>query len=694
MTTLRKYITRSRVAVLAVVLLGAGWLSGDRADGFSYFQVGGVNVVWAGAQSTRLLSPSTFPPGSVTELHYLAAMGLWNIVPRCDFEYSYATNEQDFPVDNFDGYSDTIAVPAADLGPGVLGATYLVNDGAQWFDMDQLYPDLPEGIGWYFEANPGCDLVTAPLVNGFSFLLVATHELGHALGLGHDPVGTEAPGTPFLVQTMNPRYPSGGPIGQENIIELHTEDRNGVRFLYPHSGPAGPAYVDLANASYSFSSTDIGKAIPVFFTPTAVEPGDELTLRTVIENFGTTNEFNVRLGYYLSTDDVIDASDQLLADVRFDLAFQDAQDFDAAIDMPEDLPAGEYYVGSIFDDLDEVTEEYEDNNHVIYCDTLTVEQLAPVINNLPQQNIPCATPFTGPTPVVTHPLNMGPITWSIDNPEPGMTIDDETGVISWPSPVRSEFLYTIFVRATNSAGSSTQTLFLGVSAAAPAINTIGLQTAVCGQEYVGPVPQITAPSCMNPIINWSLDNGPPGMGIDFETGEVLWPDAAGVGTQHLVTIRATNAQGNGTRSFLVEVVGTPDRDNDGDVDDADYAEYAACHDGPDVLSGAACECNDLDGDGDVDLRDLGLFQLAYSGRRVGACCYGNGSCDLSAPLVCTDAGGSYLGDGTTCPVGGCQGACCLSNGFCLDLTAPNCTGAAGTFEGAGTSCSTTTCPGP
>jgi hypothetical protein len=683
-----------RGSALVVMVIAAGWLGGDRADGFSYFQVGGVNVVWSGAQSTRLLSPSTFPVGSVTELHYLAAMGLWNLVPASDFVYSYATSEQDFPIDNFDGFSDTAAVAAADLGPGVLGVTSLVNNGALWFDMDQLYADSPEGVGWIFEANPDCELVANPLTYGFSFLLVATHELGHALGLGHDPVGTETPGTPFLVQTMNPAYPAGGPIGQENIIELHTEDRNGTRFLYPHSGPSGPGLVDLANASYSFSSTNIGKAIPVFFTPSAVEPGAELTLRTVIENFGTTNEFNVRLGYYLSDDPIIEPTDQLIADVRFDLAFEDAQDFDAALDMPEDLPAGTYYVGSILDDLDEVTEEYEDNNAVVYCDTLTVERLAPAINDLGQDATSCGTAYVGPVPSVTHPLNMAPITWSIDNPEPGMTIDPQTGVITWPSPVRSEFLYTIFVRATNDSGSDTQVLFLGVSAAAPDVATIGLQVATCGESYIGPQPQITIPSCMNPIINWSLDQGPVGMTIDFNTGEVYWPDPTPDGAPHWVTVRATNAQGNGTVSYLLDVVGTPDQDADGDVDDLDYMEIAACHDGPDVLADVGCACRDLDGDDDVDLRDMALFQLQYTGMREGACCFGNGTCAVLAPRTCVNGGGSYLGDGATCPIGGCTGACCLSNGFCLDLTEPNCAGASGTFEGAGTSCGSTTCPAP
>ncbi len=691
MTKSLNSLTPLRLNLLLLAVLTTFATNRD-SNAYNYFLLEGVPVVWSPAESLRYLSPSTFPPDSDPLVHVVEGMSLWNIVPGADFTYSYYPLSEDPPIDHYDGYNDTAAVSADSLDLGVLGVTYMVNNGAVWFDMDILFSDYPNGVGWIFDPNPDYLTITTASQTGFSFLLVATHELGHALGLGHDPLGTETPGTPFNIQTMNPRYPSGGPVSQSNIVEVHTPDRSGLRFLYPDVGTPDPALIDLANAGYTFSDTYVGRAVPVFFSPQAVSPGQDLTVRCVVENFGTTSEYAVRYGFYLSDDDNLTTADMLLADARFDVVFGNAMDFDAVITMP-DLAVGSYYLGTILDDLDEITEEYEDNNQVLYFDQLVVQQLVPTIASLSQRVITCDQPFVGPTPQVDFPVNTAPIVWSLDNPQQGMVIDPATGVVTWPEPVKSPFEYQLDIRATNGAGSSTTTLVLAVHQAAPALHDIPDQTVYCGQSYVSTTPLLTAPACMGPITDWQLLAGEPGMTINPASGVVSWPEPIVAGEPYTVTIRAVNAIGECQDSWLVSVLPSQgDVDGDADIDLDDFTMFADCFDGPSVALTAGCECADLDGDSDVDLADYALLMDALGGVRQGACCFADSSCSDGDPSTCQLAGGTYLGDGTTCATSSCNGACCFQTGGCLEFSANNCAIAGGTFQGMDTGCGDLTCP--
>lgn len=453
-------MSRASLALAAAIAASAG--AASSAPGASWYTLGGQIVRWAGNSSYRDLSPGTFPPGSQTETLILGAMLLWNIVPSTNWEYVYFTLPQEWPLE-IDGYNVTVAVAAEDLDPGVLGVTFLVNQGAQWVDMDMVFPDVPDGIGWDLSENPSCETISDPGTYGYSFLLTAVHEMGHALGLGHSPIGNEAPGTPWFIATMNPAYPSGGSVGDENIVELWTDDRNGLRVLYPSSGPSQPIERDLANAGFT-ASNYLGLAVPVIFWPTAVAPGGTFTARAGIQNFGNSSQFFVDHGFYLSADDHVSPDDLFLGAVEWDIPFEEAFDYDVDIELPADLPAGQYNLVSRIDDSLEVTEIYEDNNEVTYCQPLTVTRLVPVMNTLGQQTIQPLTPWTGPTATVTKPLNMAPITWSIDAGPSGVQIHPTTGVLSWASPAHSPFPYAITVRATNPSGTTTGLFFLNVAA--------------------------------------------------------------------------------------------------------------------------------------------------------------------------------------------------------------------------------------
>jgi len=597
--------------IAAACLIGI-MACGHRAMGYSYYLVGGSPIVWPNGVAARYLSPSTFAPGSAPADVILDAMEQWSTQPATQFGYAYALLDQDYPIDHFDGFSDTAAVPSSQLDPGVLGVTYLVNDGAEWFDADIVFSSNPLNIGYNFLAAPPCNVLAYPTAGtGFSFPLVVLHELGHALGLGHDPQGNESPGSAWFVGTMNPRYPSGGTLGQDHAIELHTDDRNGVRFLYPHSGPSGDSRVDLALAEFGSGPT-VGKALPLSAMPSNVYPGEELVARSFIENLGTTHEFFIAQGFYLSVDDSIEPTDTPLGTLLWDIAFGDALEFDVATDVPSDIAAGTYWFGSIIDAHDTVAEADETNNAVTYCDPITVLQMAPQFEPLDDAIIPCGQPFASVPPTVTHPLNMAPITWSLDNPQPGMSVNANTGVMMWDHPIPSPFLYTIRLRATNSAGSMVQTVFIGVPRSAPLIAPMpDVTISTCDASFTGPPPQLTDPACMEPILGWFLDSAPPGMTINPSTGVVSWNNTLPADQPYAIVIRAINASGANTASFGLSVL-RGDASGDGVVDLVDVSYLVFCRTGPGISATVFCECNDLDLDSDIDLADYSFLMTAIS----------------------------------------------------------------------------------
>lgn len=72
----------------------------------------------------------------------------------------------------------------------------------------------------------------------------------------------------------------------------------------------------------------------------------------------------------------------------------------------------------------------------------------------------------------------------------------------------------------------------------------------------------------------------------------------------------------------------------------------------------------------------------------GACCV-DGECSITTAAACEEAGGNYLGDGTTCDGVDCtQGACCDGED-CTITTEEECTG---TYQGDGTTCDPNPCP--
>ncbi len=181
---------------------------------------------------------------------------------------------------------------------------------------------------------------------------------------------------------------------------------------------------------------------------------------------------------------------------------------------------------------------------------LTVDRLPPVINAIGNASATCGSSYTGPTPTLTDPGCMNPVTaWSLVSGPAGMSINAATGVVSWPNPVVGG--HPITIRATNSAGLDDEAWTLTVNQAAPVLNDIPDASIACG-PYTSPTPTFTNPACMGPALLYQLAAGAPaGMTINPATGVVSWPSPV-VGS-FPITIRVTTAVATDTESWTLTV---------------------------------------------------------------------------------------------------------------------------------------------
>ncbi len=95
--------------------------------------------------------------------------------------------------------------------------------------------------------------------------------------------------------------------------------------------------------------------------------------------------------------------------------------------------------------------------------SVVVGAIPPVITAIPNATIPAGAAYTGPTPSVTDPTCMNPVTWSLDTGPAGMTINASTGVVTWPLPTDVGSPHTVTIRATNGAGADTEGWRLAVT---------------------------------------------------------------------------------------------------------------------------------------------------------------------------------------------------------------------------------------
>lgn len=242
-------------AALAAAL--ALWAGGGQALAFVP-----IGVQWSGGTVGFRINPS-FPEvaisGSAAEQIELIRCGAaaWRAQTRANFEFQYLGTTTKKGLNDRD--ADHVISYVDEDGGDALAVTLIGGDGGVASTFDIVFYARTAGAMNHW-SGPG-----EPASGQYDILGVATHELGHALGLDHTSVAGA---------TMFPSA-TGRALAMRT---LHPDDRTGVESLYGTSGRPGPAVSILAITPGS--------------GPTA--GGNELLIEGF--NFTYPSETTVRLG--------------------------------------------------------------------------------------------------------------------------------------------------------------------------------------------------------------------------------------------------------------------------------------------------------------------------------------------------------------------------------------------------------------
>ncbi|AQQ71014.1 delta-60 repeat domain protein [Limihaloglobus sulfuriphilus] len=146
-----------------------------------------------------------------------------------------------------------------------------------------------------------------------------------------------------------------------------------------------------------------------------------------------------------------------------------------------------------------------------------------------------------------------PVSWRIVSGPGGISINQASGLIGWPSISGYNNPHTVTIEASNAVGYSRDSFVITVLRP-PVIVGMADEDVAQGGSYTSPVPGLYQGS--SPI-TWSLVTGPEGMQINPDSGTVTWTPALYSETSYTVTISAENVVSSDTESWQIRVIQPP-----------------------------------------------------------------------------------------------------------------------------------------
>lgn len=324
---------------------------------YSWDSCNGSKLDWDGSSINFKISTYSYPAGGSYNTVIRRAGQSWNNIPSnftMSFtdEYRTSTTFGNNISEIAYGYPSGMdgAIGLTRHSTGTCGGFYTIN-----YEIDEadIHMSSQTTDGWRTYTHSSAE-DEALRVNGINFEATMLHELGHAVGLGH-----ESRSNSVMAVGSSPYRTQG------SVVLPFRDDMLGFQYLNGASGTK----VDIGGRTYTFTSSNGSAGAEAVVTPlnsfsTNYSVGDTISVTHGIENLGTapiTTAFKVK--WYLSTNDYISTYDKQLP-VYATWGRLTARGTYTHSNTIPDVPAGHYYIGYLVDADNAVAEFTSSNNRI------------------------------------------------------------------------------------------------------------------------------------------------------------------------------------------------------------------------------------------------------------------------------------------------------------------------------------------